>query len=262
MPEDSGAGGPEHAADPGLLGRRLRDEGGRAAGRDALRQLGPHALGGPGQRLLLGPDARLRGLPDARLRHVRHAPPRPVLALLQLCPPPFHGLLQLFLVSPLSLFSFIPAVSSALLLGPDAEDAPIVELWPVALCTAVYGLVGMATYFTRRLPSGLHRVYVITNCSLVSLYYLRCLPGNTAWVVLVAVACWDMFAVLSPYGPLNIVQAKAKDYSADVCLLSFSFKNCLGPPFPDVQRERRPRHRSGHHHPARLLVLLLVVFFR
>ena len=75
------------------------------------------------------------------------------------------------------------------------------------------------SYFTTWLPDSVHRHYIVANCSLVSQYYLRCFPGQTIWVVLVAVALWDIYAVLSPYGPLNIVQSKAKDYSSSVSSL-------------------------------------------
>ncbi|KJH49582.1 Presenilin [Dictyocaulus viviparus] len=94
------------------------------------------------------------------------------------------------------------------------EDKIIYEFLP-ALVTA-YGGFGCIAFFYPKAPLLLHQFYVLSNCSLVSLFYLRSFPGYTAWFVLWCVALWDIFAVLAPIGPLRKVQEKAGDYSHDV----------------------------------------------
>uniref|UniRef100_A0A7I4XYA2 Presenilin n=2 Tax=Haemonchus contortus TaxID=6289 RepID=A0A7I4XYA2_HAECO len=94
------------------------------------------------------------------------------------------------------------------------EDKIIYEYLP-GLVTA-YGGFGCIAFFYPGAPLLLHQFFVLSNCSLVSLFYLRSFPGYTAWFVLWCVALWDIFAVLAPIGPLRKVQEKAGDYSHDV----------------------------------------------
>ncbi|KAJ1371880.1 hypothetical protein KIN20_033913 [Parelaphostrongylus tenuis] len=95
-----------------------------------------------------------------------------------------------------------------------SEEKIIYEYLP-GLVTA-YGGFGCIAFFYRKAPLLLHQFYVLSNCSLVSLFYLRSFPSHTAWFVLWNVALWDIFAVLAPIGPLRKVQEKAGDYSQDV----------------------------------------------
>ncbi|TKR81821.1 hypothetical protein L596_015635 [Steinernema carpocapsae] len=97
----------------------------------------------------------------------------------------------------------------------------------VGVGTTIYGSLGYLVFFTSRTPLWFHQLYVITNCSIVSVFYLRMFPVYTAWFVLLFVIGWDWFAVLTPYGPLNLVQEKAADYSQDILkFLMFSAESC------------------------------------
>ncbi|KAI6225533.1 hypothetical protein M3Y95_00707300 [Aphelenchoides besseyi] len=86
----------------------------------------------------------------------------------------------------------------------------------VGFFTLIYGTVGCLAFFTNRLPLVFHQVYVVSNCSLVSLFYLQLLPNHTTWFLLACIVLWDIFAVLTPIGPLRQVMDKAQDYSEDV----------------------------------------------
>lgn len=57
---------------------------------------------------------------------------------------------------------------------------------------------------------------MVSNCSLVSLFYLKVLPDSTAWALLAIIVLWDMFAVLTPCGPLKQVTGFAQDYGEDI----------------------------------------------
>ncbi|KAK6755876.1 hypothetical protein RB195_014332 [Necator americanus] len=95
------------------------------------------------------------------------------------------------------------------------SEEKIIYEWLPGLVTA-YGGFGCIAFFYHGAPLLLHQFFVLSNCSLVSLFYLRSFPGYTAWFVLWCVALWDIFAVLAPIGPLRKVQEKAGDYSHDV----------------------------------------------
>ncbi|VBB25746.1 unnamed protein product [Acanthocheilonema viteae] len=79
-----------------------------------------------------------------------------------------------------------------------------------------YGTVGILVFFTKKTPLYMHQFYVICNCSLVSVFYLRMFPTHTAWFVLVCIIIWDAFAVLAPVGPLRRINEKAHEYSDQV----------------------------------------------
>ncbi|KAK0414152.1 hypothetical protein QR680_007173 [Steinernema hermaphroditum] len=92
---------------------------------------------------------------------------------------------------------------------------PYAEIYAIVNALS-YGTLGYQVFFTRNAEPWLHQLYVITNCSLVSVFYLRMFPVHTAWFVLLFIIGWDWFAVLTPYGPLHLVQEKAADYSQDI----------------------------------------------
>uniref|UniRef100_A0A1I7UKH8 Presenilin n=1 Tax=Caenorhabditis tropicalis TaxID=1561998 RepID=A0A1I7UKH8_9PELO len=81
--------------------------------------------------------------------------------------------------------------------------------------TLIYGSIGIYAF----LADGsifLHQFFVVANCSLISVFYLRAFPKHTTWFVLWTVLFWDLFAVLAPMGPLKKVQEKASDYSNNI----------------------------------------------
>uniref|UniRef100_A0A915CHR0 Presenilin n=1 Tax=Parascaris univalens TaxID=6257 RepID=A0A915CHR0_PARUN len=93
------------------------------------------------------------------------------------------------------------------------NEAPII---PTFILVILYGGLGILAFFMRTAPLLLHQIYVICNCSLVSVFYLRMFPAHTAWFVLICVILWDAFAVLAPIGPLRRINEKAHEYSAQV----------------------------------------------
>ncbi|VDM50104.1 unnamed protein product [Toxocara canis] len=93
------------------------------------------------------------------------------------------------------------------------SEPPLVS---TLVLVTVYGSVGVMAFFMKTAPLLLHQIYVICNCSLVSVFYLRMFPAHTAWFVLFCVILWDAFAVLAPIGPLRRINEKAHEYSAQV----------------------------------------------
>ncbi|CAI5439596.1 unnamed protein product [Caenorhabditis angaria] len=56
----------------------------------------------------------------------------------------------------------------------------------------------------------LNQFYLITMAALTSLFILYNLPDWTVWLVLVAMSLWDLFAVLAPCGPLQMLIKTAR----------------------------------------------------
>lgn len=80
-------------------------------------------------------------------------------------------------------------------------EAPLV---PTALLVISYGSVGIFVFFAKKAPLCMHQFYVICNCSLVSVFYLRMFPTHTAWFVLACIIVWGMFFGLHYLYYLNI----------------------------------------------------------
>ena len=54
----------------------------------------------------------------------------------------------------------------------------------------VYGSIGYLAFFTDHLPPQVLQLYAITNCSLLSVFYLRSLPQELVWFTLVGIILW------------------------------------------------------------------------
>ena len=115
----------------------------------------------------------------------------------------------------------------------------------------------------------IRQAYVLFNCVLVSLFYLRGMPNLTAWCVLLLVAGWgspsfcslrslaDAFAVLSRNGPLRRAQERAHEFSANVSnkegrrsyrLSAFSCTRRESP--PSTRKKKRKRRRCPRTSPT------------
>lgn len=69
------------------------------------------------------------------------------------------------------------------------------------------GLIHLAGFGGKRVQ----QVYHITLCVTLSLVLQKSLPEYTLWILLAAISCWDLVAVLCPYGPLRILVETAQD---------------------------------------------------
>lgn len=68
-------------------------------------------------------------------------------------------------------------------------------------------IMGMMSIFGLYAPGPLivQQMYLIHNASLMALVVASALPGWAPWLLLVLLVIWDLFAVLAPYGPLNLI---------------------------------------------------------
>uniref|UniRef100_A0A8R1TMJ6 Presenilin n=2 Tax=Onchocerca TaxID=6281 RepID=A0A8R1TMJ6_ONCVO len=121
------------------------------------------------------------------------------------------------------------------------------------LIVITYGTIGILVFFTKITPLYMHQFYVICNCSLVSVFYLRMFPTHTTWFVLVCIIIWDAFAVLAPVGPLRRINEKAHEYSDQVLrFLMFTAEDRYDAPHDEIVIKKyaaklKQNKLSGNH---------------
>lgn len=75
--------------------------------------------------------------------------------------------------------------------------------------TANFAVVGMLAIFWKA-PRLVNQAYLIVMSSLMA-YIFRTLPTWATWVILGVLVLWDLFAVLSKYGPLRVLIEMARE---------------------------------------------------
>ena len=118
------------------------------------------------------------------------------------------------------------------------------------ICTVNFAIVGVAAVFFCRMPILVTQGYLIVIGMLVAFWFTK-LPEWTTWILLLAMAAYDVVAVLTPRGPLNLLVELAMERDEDIPALIYearpNYPNAMQVPPSQAQisssDSQRPRVR-------------------
>lgn len=123
------------------------------------------------------------------------------------------------------------------------------DLITLALFTLNFTALGMMAIFSLYAPTPLiiQQLYLIHNSSLVAVMVVNLLPGWAPWMLLGLLVVWDLFAVMAPFGPLNlIINMAEKSGIVDMPGLVYS----TDVPLRDEEGSKKKADQPGQDQPA------------
>lgn len=135
-----------------------------------------------------------------------------------------------YLPSFITLAILTPAFLRSLL---QALNWLALDVITLVLVTWNFTVLGMMAIFGLLAPTclWLQQFYLLHNSAILSVLIVHALPGWAPWLLLTFLVLWDLFAVLSPYGPLNlIIDLAEKEGVVEMPGLIYSTDLALGEP--------------------------------
>lgn len=126
-----------------------------------------------------------------------------------------------------------------------------VDMITFALCMwnfTAFGLICIFGTFQMRGPIVMQHLYLIHNSCVVAVLIILVLPSWTPWLLLSVLVVWDLFAVLAPFGPLNmILELAERSGLTDMPGLIY---NAEPPEAHETDHPNQREHNNGMHHSA------------
>ena len=138
--------------------------------------------------------------------------------------------------SGLLIFGMLGAIVGMEVL--QALNIPI-DLLTFFFCVWNFSIVGVLVVFFWPAPLLVKQSYLVNLGAVVAFYFTR-IPEWTTWVLLVAMAIYDLFAVLTPGGPLRVLVELAQERNEDIPAPCTRRDPCAAP-----RDNQPPRHPPG-----------------
>ncbi|KAG0620303.1 hypothetical protein M758_4G206100 [Ceratodon purpureus] len=125
-----------------------------------------------------------------------------------------------------------------------------VDVVTFLICTINFASVGVAAVFFTRMPILVTQGYLVVIGALVAFWFTK-LPEWTTWILLLAMAGYDVVAVLTPRGPLNLLVEMAIERDEEIPALIYEARPNypsgvqMPPPSSDAQATRVRRWRRN-----------------
>ncbi|KAG2205469.1 hypothetical protein INT46_002714 [Mucor plumbeus] len=132
----------------------------------------------------------------------------------------YHLYKFLFFWLGLSVLSILGVTSSALWIEMMNVYKVPMDYITMVFCTWNVAVVGVVAIFWKS-PLWVQQIYLVLVSAATSISILR-MPPWTTWTVLIAVAIYDLFAVLCPAGPLKLLTTMAEERQENIPALVYS----------------------------------------
>ena len=94
------------------------------------------------------------------------------------------------------------------------------DILTYTFCVYNFSIVGVLAVFFWPSPLAMRQAYLIAIAAIVAFYFTR-IPEWTTWTLLVAMALYDMYAVLTPGGPLRVLVELAEERNEEIPALVY-----------------------------------------
>jgi len=114
-------------------------------------------------------------------------------------------LLYYFYVPTLMILTVVtPLLLREILIGLNCYTMDLFTLLILTWNFTALGVVAIFEIYTRA-PHLVRKLYLVHNSAVLVVVMVHILPGWAPWMMLAFLVIWDLFAVLTPYGPLNMI---------------------------------------------------------
>lgn len=119
----------------------------------------------------------------------------------------WHSWLSYYFYLPSTIMMSIltPVYIKEILNSQDCLSLDLITLLIFIWNFTIIGLISIFNLFNISGPLCLQQFYLIHNSTILAVVILTSLPSWTAWLLLGLLVFWDLFAVLAPFGPLNLI---------------------------------------------------------